>query len=122
MVRSDRPNIELVEAKGACLFLIQLVEFGSDIIEIFLQLKPMLVVDEQVLPKLFRLVSTVIQILKYIIEFLSETEPNNAKHIRLFLGNIGQLLVCLPLHCLVEHIFCVLCKIKLSGNFEKFNS
>ena len=50
MIRTNRPYVQLIQAKRSCFLLVLFVEFCCDIVEILLQLEPMLIRNEQVLP------------------------------------------------------------------------
>ena len=52
---SHRPNAEFVEPKRAYFLLVEFIEFGGEVAEVALQLEPVHVGDEQVLPILFAL-------------------------------------------------------------------
>ncbi len=78
MVGTDWTNVELVEPKGTGFLLIQLIELGGDIVEVFLQLEPVFIRNQQVLPYLLRFTPTLTQLLNYRIRLLPKSVPKGS--------------------------------------------
>jgi hypothetical protein len=91
----------VIKAVGADLLVVQLVEFGSDVVHVLLQIKPVLVGYHQVLPFLLGLDSPLTQTQQNSIEFLSQQRPVVAQGLQLlgrYLRHLLLTLVPLPSH------------------------
>lgn len=71
MVGADWADVELVESEGSSLLLVEFIELGGDVVGIFLQIKPVLVGNQQIGPKCLSFLPTLAQLLQNGVKFFS---------------------------------------------------
>lgn len=71
MVGADWADVEFVESEGSSFLFVELVEFGSDVVGIFLQIEPVLVGDQQIGPKGLSFLAAFAQLLQNGVKLFS---------------------------------------------------